>query len=83
MFVLTLDVLGWGRGGFQGAGSSVVGVGEEIVPWDDPMGLTDVGSVGGFDSWGVENRPAYLLVFIGGRGERSLAFLLGRMDDGL
>ena len=52
MFVPTLDVLGWGRGGLQGEGSSVVGVGEEIVPWDDPMGLTDMGSMGGFDSWG-------------------------------
>ena len=52
MFVSKLDVLGWGRGGLQGLGSSVVGMGEEIVSWDDPMGLTDVGSMGGFESWG-------------------------------
>ena len=32
-------VLGWGRGGLQGEGSGVVGVGEELVIGDDPMGL--------------------------------------------
>ena len=64
MFVPKLDVLGWGRGGIQGEGSSVVGVGEEVVPWDDPMGLTwgarDVliPGVEGLDSWGGENSPA-------------------------
>ena len=52
MFVSKLDVLGLERGGLQGVDSSAVGVGEEIVSWDDPMGLTDMGSVGCFDSWG-------------------------------
>ena len=36
----------------EDVGSSVVGVGDGIVPWDDPVGLTDLGSVGCFDSWG-------------------------------
>ena len=46
VFVSKMDVFGWRRGGLQGAGSGIVGVGEEIVSWDDPMGLPDVGSVG-------------------------------------
>ena len=37
--------LGLGRGRLQGAGSSVVGVGEDIVYQDDPMGPMDVGSM--------------------------------------
>ena len=43
-----LDVLGWGRGGLQGEGSSVVGVGAELVIGDDPMGLPGRG-----DAWEV------------------------------
>ena len=39
MFVPKLDVLGWGRGGLQGEGSGVVGVGEELVLGDNAMGL--------------------------------------------
>ena len=31
-----LAYLGWGRGGLQGAGSSGVGVGEELVPGGQP-----------------------------------------------
>ena len=68
MLVPTLDVLGWGRCGLQGVGSSIVGVGDGIVPWDDPVGLTDLGSVGGLGSWGGDDRPAYLM---------------GRLDGGL
>ena len=51
VLVPTLDVLGWGRGGLQGVGSSVVGVGDGIVPRDAPVGFTALKGVGCFDSW--------------------------------
>ena len=69
-----LDVLGWGRGGLQGEGSGVVGVGEELVIGDDPMGLPGRGGarevpmpgVKVLASGGGENSPEYLLVRVGG-----------------
>ena len=48
MFNNTLDYLGWGRGRLQGAGSSVIGVGEDLVPGDDSMGLNGRGERGRF-----------------------------------
>ena len=53
LFVSTVDVLGWGRGGLQGVGSSVIGVGGEILYWDNPIYLMDVGRAGGLGSWGL------------------------------
>ena len=38
VFVFTLDYLGWGRCGLHGEGSSVVGVGDDLVQGDDPVG---------------------------------------------
>ena len=74
MLVPLLDVLGWGRGGLQGVGSSVVGVGDGIVPWDAPVGFTALKGVGCFDSWGLvlgswggDDRPAYLIGCFGRR----------------
>ena len=83
MLVPLLDVLGWGRGGLQGAGSGVVGVGDGIVPWATSVGFLDLVGVGRFDSWG------WVLGSWGG-GSRFLvcgddrpAYLIGRLDGGL
>ena len=53
---------------------------EEIVPWGDPMGLADVGSVRGFHSWCGGNCPTYLLVGVGNVFPVSW---LGIVDDDL
>ena len=37
--------LGWGRGGLLGDGSSVVELGEDLVPWSDPRGLDVCGDL--------------------------------------
>ena len=81
-----LEVLGWGRGGLRGEGSSVVGVGWELVLGDDPVGLYRLGGHGrsssggeGPDSWGVENSIAYLFGRVWGHGERSPARVYGSL----
>ena len=51
MFVSPVAVLNWGRGGLQGVGSIVFGVGGEILSWDNHKVFMDVGSVGGLSSW--------------------------------
>ena len=73
MLVPLLDVLGWGRGGLQGAGSSVAGVGDGIVPWDSPVCFPVwrawavlIPGVEGPGSWGGDNRPAYLIGHLDG-----------------
>ena len=52
VFVFTLDYLGWGRCGLHGEGSSVVGVGEDLVQGDDPVGPKGRGERGGCDPSG-------------------------------
>ena len=47
VFVFTLDYLGWGRCGLHGEGSSVVGVGEDLVQGDDPVWPPGRGARGG------------------------------------
>ena len=39
MILVPLMYLGWGRGGLLGEGSSVVELGENLVPWSNPRGL--------------------------------------------
>ena len=41
-----LMYLGWGRGRLLGEGSSVVELGEDLVPWSDPRDLTVRGDRG-------------------------------------
>ena len=37
--LVPLMYLGWGRGGLLGGGSSVVELGENLVPWSNPRDL--------------------------------------------
>ena len=39
MIIALLMYLGWGRGRLLGEGSSVVELGEDLVPWSDPRDL--------------------------------------------
>ena len=58
MLLVPLVYLGWGRGGILGEGSSVVKLGENLVPWSTLGVLTYIGrcdvlsreGVGGLDS---------------------------------
>ena len=70
MLLALLAYLGRGRGGLQGEGSSVVGVGEELVLGDGYMGLHERGERGRFRCLGWR-------VLIPGVGEYSPAYLLG------
>ena len=39
VILVPLMYLGWGRGGLLGEGSSVVELGENLVPWSNPRDL--------------------------------------------
>ena len=52
VLVFTLDYLGWGRCGLHGEGSSVVGLRENLVQGDNPVGPTGCGERGGCDPSG-------------------------------
>ena len=81
--------MGWGRGRLQGEGSGVVGVGEELVLGDDPMGLHGRGGRGRFRCLGrrvlvsrvEEHSPAHSLGRVG-TWRCSPASWLGRVEDG-